>query len=49
MDGGHRLSSDNLGVEKISVISITSREENVLEVGTVEETREEKWLGENLQ
>lgn len=49
MDGGYRLSSDDPRVENISAISLTSREENVLEVGPVEETREEKWLGENLQ
>ena len=50
MDRGHRLSRQQLSVEqRDSVASLTSREENVLEVGTAEATREEKWVGDRLR
>ena len=45
VDRGHRLSRDRLSVEqRDSVTSLTSREENVLEVGRAEATTEEKQM-----
>ena len=50
LDRGHRLSRDELSVaQRDSVASLTSREENVLEVGRAEATTEEKWVGDRLQ
>ena len=50
VDRGHRLSRDRLSVEqRDSVASLTSREENVLEVGRAEATTEEKRVGDRLQ
>ena len=49
MDRGHRLSRHEFSVEqRDSVASLNSREENVLEVGRAEATREEKWVGDRL-
>ena len=50
MDRGHRLSRDKLSVEqRDSVASLTSREENVLEVGRADATMEEKRVGKRLR
>ena len=50
MDRGHRLSRDRLSVEqRDSVASLTSREENVLEVRRAEATTEEKRVGDRLR
>ena len=50
MDRGHTLSRDELSVEqRDSVASLTSREENVLEVGRAEATTEEKRMGDRLR
>lgn len=50
LDREHRLIRDDLRVEQIVlVVSLISREENVLETGRAEETREEKWVEEVLQ
>ena len=50
VDRGHRLSRQKLSVEqRDSVASLTSREENVLEVGRVEATMEEKRVGDRLR
>ena len=47
MDRGHRLSRDRPSVEQRA--SLTSREENVLEVGRAEATIEEKQVGDGLR
>lgn len=50
LDREHRLIRDDLRVKQIVlVVSLISREENVLEMGSVKETREEKWVEEILQ
>ena len=49
VDIGHRPSRQELSVEqRDSVASLTSMEENVLEVGRTETTKEEKWVGGRL-
>ena len=49
VDRGHRLSRYELSVgQRDSVASLTSREENVLEVGRAEATTEEKQVGDRL-
>jgi len=49
VDRGHRLSRHEISVEqRDSVESLTSREENVLEVGSAEATTEDKRVGDRL-
>ena len=50
MDSGHRLSRHELSVEQRDpVASLTSREENVLEVGRLKARTEEKRVGDRLR
>ena len=50
VDSGHRLSRHELSVEQRDpVASLTSREENVLEVGRLKARTEEKRVGDRLR
>lgn len=46
-DRGHSLPMDDIWVEQtVWLVSVTSREFNVLKLGRMEETKQEKWVVE---